>query len=325
VKADIISKTGQGCRRLDTADPVDEAVAVEIRHLRYFVAVAEEAGFSRAAERLEMATSPLSRRIRDLEQELGAELFVRDYHRVSLTEAGRTLLPRARDVVERFDALATAVPRAAAARTVTIGTAPEVSPDLRIRFLELLREPGPGPTVRQRPASTAPLLRAVVKGEVDLAFVHGRVDDVRLAVLRVEAQPLRVVLARGIGFDDRESVRLAELAALPYASLRASYAPFVHQVADSLLARHGVQGRVAVHAGHADLVPMVSAGQAFTICGERFGATRNAFLDEPVLMLPFEDDRARLETNAVWRTDREHSARGDLGGLVRAARRLVDG
>jgi DNA-binding transcriptional LysR family regulator len=52
-----------------------------------------------------MATSPLSRRIRDLEQELGAELFVRDYHRISLTEAGRVLLPRARDVVERFDAL----------------------------------------------------------------------------------------------------------------------------------------------------------------------------------------------------------------------------
>jgi DNA-binding transcriptional LysR family regulator len=71
-------------------------------HLRYFVAVAEELNFTRAAERLHMATSPLSQRIRDLERELGAPLFLRNSRKVELTAAGERFLPAARDTIERF-------------------------------------------------------------------------------------------------------------------------------------------------------------------------------------------------------------------------------
>jgi DNA-binding transcriptional LysR family regulator len=70
-------------------------------HLRYFVAVAEELNFSQAARRLHMAASPLSQRIKDLERELGHELFERTTHRVDLTPAGAALLPMARDILER--------------------------------------------------------------------------------------------------------------------------------------------------------------------------------------------------------------------------------
>ena len=290
---------------MDKGPSARDAPLVEIRHLRYFVAVAEEASFSRAAERLGMATSPLSRRIRDLEHELGAALFLRDYHRITLTDAGRALVDEARGIVERVDRLPGLLPSTSPrAATVTVGTAPEVSPDLRSRFLGLIRAERPGLAVRQQPASTAPLVRAVLKGQVDLAFVHGRVEDPQLDSIVVESQPIRVVVATGSGFDGRDSVRLAELAHLPYTYLKASSAPFVAHAADALLARHGVTGRLPVHTTHADLVPIVSAGQAFTMCGARFGATRKAFLDEPVLLLPFEDDRERLVTNAVWRTDR---------------------
>jgi DNA-binding transcriptional LysR family regulator len=81
-------------------------------HLRYFVAVAEELNFTRAAERLHMATSPLSQRIRDLERELDTALFRRASRAVELTEAGERLLPAARETIGRFDALpAWCVPR----------------------------------------------------------------------------------------------------------------------------------------------------------------------------------------------------------------------
>jgi DNA-binding transcriptional LysR family regulator len=86
----------------------------ELRHLRYFVAVAEELNFSRAAKRLQMAQPPLSVAIRKLEQEIGTSLFIRNSREVKLTEAGRALLPGARSTLAEADAALTAARRAGA-------------------------------------------------------------------------------------------------------------------------------------------------------------------------------------------------------------------
>ena len=87
---------------------------MELRHLRYFVAVAEELNFTRAAERLNMAQPPLSTQIRALEEELGARLFDRDKRRVDLTQAGRQMLVRARAILSAADAAVKETRRAAA-------------------------------------------------------------------------------------------------------------------------------------------------------------------------------------------------------------------
>jgi DNA-binding transcriptional LysR family regulator len=92
----------------------------ELRHLRYFVAVAEELNFSRAAKRLHMAQPPLSVAIRKLEQELGASLFNRSSHEVTLTEVGIALLPGARRALAEADAAVAAAQRASAGEVGTL-------------------------------------------------------------------------------------------------------------------------------------------------------------------------------------------------------------
>jgi len=80
---------------------------MELRHVRYFIAVAEELNFSRAAQRLHVSQPPLSRQIRDLESELNVKLFERNRQEVKLTRVGRALLPRARELMRNAEALRT--------------------------------------------------------------------------------------------------------------------------------------------------------------------------------------------------------------------------
>ena len=90
---------------------------MELRHFRYFVAVAEELNFTRAAVRLHMAQPPLSTQIRLLEEDLGVQLFVREKRRVYLTQAGRDLLVRARSILAAADQAKTAAQLAASGET----------------------------------------------------------------------------------------------------------------------------------------------------------------------------------------------------------------
>jgi DNA-binding transcriptional LysR family regulator len=276
-------------------------------HLRYFVAVAEELNFTRAAQRLHMATSPLSQRIRDLERELGSVLFRRTSRRVELTEAGESLLPAAREVIGRFDALPGLVRAelADARRPARVGIAPDVSGELRTRFLAAVAADHPDLDVRLHPASSEPLLRALRAGELDLALVHGPVSGRGLRTARLETQPVAAVVGRGVGFDGRESVRLDELAELPYASIGYDAAPELYRRTNELLNSFGVRKRLVVE-GHnlGGLAHVVTTGQAFALVGPGSGSTGKVFAGEPVVLLAVTDARLRITTEAVWVADR---------------------
>src|SRR5688572_6092986 len=113
---------------------------VELRQLRYFVAVAEELHFGRAAERLHMSQSPLSRAIRELERELGLVLFVRTTRHVELTPAGTALLERARRALAEIDAAVDEARRAAAPEGGMLGVG--YTPFTRLHATRIAEELG---------------------------------------------------------------------------------------------------------------------------------------------------------------------------------------
>lgn len=281
---------------------------MDLIHLRSFVAVAEERSFTRAAARLHMAASPLSRRIKDLERELGASLFVRAHHRVDVTEAGEVLLPRAIDILERVGTLADAVGRAGArtTRQAVIGIAPEVSATVRDTFLSDLAAAHPDIMPRLLPASSEPLLRDLRAGHIDLALVHGPVRGAGIRSLFLERQPVGVAVGAGAIGPERTSITLSDLADIPFASITHDAAPEIYRNLDELLDRHGIRKRITLTGDNfVGLAHLVATGQAFTFVGLGNGMANRLFLGEPVRILPIDGVRARITTVAAWRASRE--------------------
>ncbi len=144
----------------------------ELRHLRYFVAVAEELSFSRAADRLHMAASPVSQAIRQLEAELGVELFVRTTRSVSLTEAGRRLLADGSAALQAVEEAFANASRAGPGvlGTLRLGCTPAARHELRPALVAALRERHPGIEVDASEATTGNLCRELLGHRLDVAL-----------------------------------------------------------------------------------------------------------------------------------------------------------
>jgi DNA-binding transcriptional LysR family regulator len=294
---------------------------VELFHLRYFVLVAEELNFSRAARRLHMAASPLSQRIKDLEHELGAELFERNTHRVALTPAGAALVPLARDVVERFTSLPWRLRQAVRTRhgTVFVGIPRGLHPALRERLGRLERLAGDGFTLKRWPGSSSDLAGAVHEGKLAMALVHLPVSDDALEVIEVMAERLGAVVPAD-RFAGRESVRLRDLSDLSYIGTSADLSQKYFEQLDRDLAAFGVRKRLRLdQSDYGSVAELVSGGIAFSVSMLDPASPMQMYTMDNVAVLPFEDFDRELVTGLAWRKDRA-DLDGDLAELVELAR-----
>jgi DNA-binding transcriptional LysR family regulator len=221
---------------------------VELRHLEYFVAVAEELSFTRASRRLHVVQSGVSSAIQGLERELGAALFDRDRHRVTLTEAGRALLPEARATLAAARAAVDAVAEAGAGLrgTLTVGTMISTAsvdvPALLARFHE--QHPGVLVRLRVMPGGSADLAREVADGGLDLALLSLPGEaPAGLAVRPLAHEPLVLICAANHPLAKREAVPLDALAAEAFVDFPAGWG--TRALVDRAFAAAGVDRQVA--------------------------------------------------------------------------------
>jgi DNA-binding transcriptional LysR family regulator len=239
---------------------------MELRHLRYFVAVAEELNFGRAAERLRIAQPPLSRQIRDLEREIGAALFERVPRGVELTPAGRAFLPEARLTLAQAERAQRSAQRAAQGETgrlrvgfVEAATHSGILPDVLSFFRAHL------PSVGLSLFELDPLRQAEAfqDGRIDIGILHSPpLDAARwLRAEPIYTEPVILALPKAHALAGRSRIALASLAGESFVSFPRDVAPEMY---DDIIAscRHaGFSPRIVQEAaGWHTLASLVTAG-----------------------------------------------------------------
>ena len=236
---------------------------VELRHLRYFIAVAEELHFGRAAERLHVAQPGLSQQIRQLERLLGVDLFERTSRRVQLTAAGSLLLAEGRRALAQLERTLDRARQAgrgeigrlsvASIGSATYDVVPAILREYRRRF--------PDVELVLRELSTPLQVNALRGGEIDVGFVRLPADTHDLVATRVRAETMHVMLPESHPLAARAEVPLAALATEPLIVFPASPRP---SWADTVLAacrEAGFEPHVAQEAMEsATVVSFVAAG-----------------------------------------------------------------
>ncbi|MFG3285495.1 LysR family transcriptional regulator [Streptomyces sp. NPDC048111] len=189
---------------------------MELRQIQYFVAVAEELHFGRAAERLHIGQPAVSQQVRRLERELGTQLFDRSSRTVTLTPVGRALLPEGRELLKALDSFASKAQRLAAqsAATFRVGISSALGQRLD-DFLDALPRHGADTRFEFQTLDAHTRLEEVRAGRLDAAFIRGIERAPGLLLLTLWYDPLVVALPAAHPLAERERLDLADLAELP--------------------------------------------------------------------------------------------------------------
>lgn len=280
---------------------------IELRHLRYFVAVAEELHFGRAAARLRISQPPLSQQIQILEQQIGARLLARTNRSVNLTAAGLQFLTDARQILGQVEAAAARAERLHHGETG----------ELRIGFtssapfikgvsdsLSTFRKRYPDVHIQMREINTRQQIAPLNDGELELGLMRNTRLPETLAWKLVLREPLLAMVHRDHPLAARDSISLHELAHEPFVFFDPHVGTGLYDDILGLLHRYNISPYITQEVGEAmTIIGLVSAGLGVSILPASFQRVRLS----DVVWLPLQEPEARSEMWLVWPKHRELS------------------
>lgn len=261
---------------------------MQLRHLAYFVAVADERSFTRAAEELDVSQPTLSKQVRSLENSLGARLLVRERSGVELTSAGEALLPHARRILIEAENATRSVHEVAALRRgrVRMGATPSMVEGLLAPALTHFRAEHPAVDLEVHEAGSRDLTAELSAGRIDLALLivplPAQLPDIETEIVFRE----RLVLASPASADMPERLDVADLAGLPLVMFREGYD--LRDVTLRACRAAGFEPELAVEGGEmGSVLRFVESGLGHAVVpdivmGTRAGL-RSSLLENPAL------------------------------------------
>lgn len=297
---------------------------MELRHLRYFVAVAEELHFGRAAARLFIAQPPLSQQIQQLERELGVTLFGRTSRRVQLTPAGEAFLEGARQTLAALEAAAQSARRAARGETgwLGIGFAASATYDLLPAVLHDFRAQFPDVTLSLIELNAAEQTQALHDRSIHVGFARPPAAHAQIVVEAVRREPFLVALPDAHPLAARPMLSLPMLAGEPFVSFPETPLPSYAQVVRAVCEAAGFAPRVVQEVREMQTaLSLVAAGLGIAL----LPASVQHLHRDGVVYRPLPDDAPRTEMAVICRKDDAAPVLQNFLAIIRAQVRQRDG
>ncbi|MBO3463937.1 LysR family transcriptional regulator [Aetokthonos hydrillicola Thurmond2011] len=273
---------------------------MELRHLRYFVTLAEELHFGRAAQRLHIAQPPLSQQIRQLELELGFELFHRTKRMVQLTEAGQVFLTEVKRVLEQLDQaiqIAQQTSRGEAGRLV-IGFVSSASYNVLPKILRIFRKCVPSVVLELRELTTNEQLQWLREGRIDVGFLRPPVEEALFSTETIFREMLVVALPEGHRLAHEPQVFVSSLCNEPFILFPRRNAPGVYDNIISLCQQAGFSPKVSQEAIEMQtIVSLVAAEMGVAIVP----ASLQNLQRTGVIYKTLEEPSPEVAINIIWK------------------------
>lgn len=273
-----------------------------LRHIRYFIAVAEEMHFRRAAERLGVAQPALSRTIQSLEQTLDVTLFVRSNRTVEITDAGKAFLEGCRDILNVVENTVEETRQVHQGKigVLRIGYTDAAIAGALPGILQKFQVQQPGIVLQPHHDVTVTQLRKLEAGELDIGCVTGRINKEGYEQFTIQTERLICVVYENHHLADRKSIRLEELAREPFVHGAAKDWEYFYLYFLPLCRRAGFVPDVVQEAfNSAAILGLVACGMGVTVLQE---SARNS-ITKGLVALNLEDVSESLPTVALWRKD----------------------
>ena len=283
---------------------------MELRHIRYFLAVAEHLNFSKAARELHIAQPPLSRQIRQLEDDLGVALFVRNKRRVVLTKAGRVFLDEARKLVVQAGHATEAARHAQKGESgfVRVGIASGLG-GVVSRVVDDHCRHYPAVNVECKDVFSSAQSSLLHEREIDVGFLRPPIDQVNLCCELLFEEEFTVVLPSNHRLARRKSVRLKEVANEPLIVFDRSFSSGLYDKILGLYSRQGLTPHFAV----THVEPHEEAGAIMVASGRAIYIGVGALVTRSVdgislASVKLNEAEARIEVYMAWRRDEDSPA-----------------
>ena len=291
---------------------------MEFRHLRYFLVLAEELHFGKAARRLSISQPPLSLNIQQLETSIGARLFTRNSKQVALTAAGLAFVPAARALIDQAEQAARHARDVGQgmAGSLTIGFAGTMLYSGLPRILERFQVRHPLLRLMLKELSSSEQLIELAHDRLDIGFVHTTRVPAELSQILVSSQAFVVCLPAGHALAQQKSLSLQALQGEPFAVVSRTVSPDYHERILVICTEAGFYPEIRYELRHwLSVVSLVSQGMGVALVPAALSQSAMA----GTAFVPLDMVTTPYDTHCLWKTSRDNPALAAFVDAVRAA------